>query len=72
MARTKLSPRTKKQLRHLSPRQKRVFKKAHASALRQYRNPSKRRSRSDSLEKVAHKVAWGAVRKTKRRKKAGA
>jgi cation transport regulator len=76
MARTKLSSRTKKQLNNLTPHQKRTFKKAHASALKQYKNPSKRRSRSDSPEKVAHKVAWSAVRKTRkgksRRKKAGA
>ena len=51
MARTKLSSRTKKQLSNLTPHQKRTFKKAHASALKQYKNPSKRRSRSDSPEK---------------------
>lgn len=79
MARTKLSSRTKKQLSNLTPHQKKVFKRAHASALKQYKNPAKRRSRSDSPEKVAHKVAWGAVRKaskggkgTSRRKKASA
>ena len=63
MPRSKLSTRTKKQIDDLPEKAQRTFKRAHSNALKQYKNPSKRRSKKDSLEKVAHKVAWNAVRK---------
>jgi len=39
-----------------------IYRKAHNNALEQYKDPSKRRGRA-SLEEVAHKVAWAAVKK---------
>ncbi len=41
---------------------KEIYKEAHNHALEEYKNPGKRRGRS-SLEAVAHKVAWAAVKK---------
>ncbi len=41
---------------------KEIYRKAHNNALDQYKDPSKRRGRA-SLEEVAHKVAWAAVKK---------
>ena len=35
--------------------------KAHNSGLEQYKDPKERRGRA-SLEEVAHKVAWAAVK----------
>jgi cation transport regulator len=63
MPRGKLSERTKKQIDTLPEKAQRTFKKAHESALKQYKDPSKRRSKGDTPEKIAHKVAWNAVRK---------
>lgn len=63
MPRQKLSAKTKKQISSLPEKAKRTYRRAHSSALKQYKNPSKRRSRSDSPEAVAHKVAWSAVKK---------
>ena len=38
--------------------------KAHTNALEQYRKPEKRRGgKRQSVEQVAHKVAWAAVKK---------
>jgi hypothetical protein len=31
--------------------------------MREYKNPSKKRNKGDTPEKVAHKVAWNAVKK---------
>jgi cation transport regulator len=40
-----------------------IYKKVHASALRQYQDPEKRRGgKSQSAEEVAHKAAWAAVK----------
>ncbi len=39
---------------------KRIYKEAHNNALKQYKDPTKRRGKA-SLEEVAHKVAWAAV-----------
>jgi len=39
-----------------------IYRKAHNNALEQYKDPKKRRGRA-SLEEVAHKVAWAAVKK---------
>ena len=41
---------------------KEIYKEAHNNALEQYQDPKKRRGRA-SLEEVAHKVAWAAVKK---------
>ncbi len=39
-----------------------IFMKAHNNALDQYRDPKERRGgAAESLEEVAHKVAWAAV-----------
>ena len=40
-----------------------IYMKAHNNALKQYQDPSKRRGGSaESVEEVAHKVAWAAVK----------
>ncbi len=41
---------------------KKIYREAHNNALKQYKDPTKRRGRA-SLEEVAHKVAWAAVKK---------
>ena len=41
---------------------KEIYRKAHNNALKQYKDPEKRRGPA-SLEEVAHKVAWAAVKK---------
>ncbi len=41
---------------------KEIYKEAHNKALEEYTDPKKRRGRA-SLEEVAHKVAWAAVKK---------
>jgi cation transport regulator len=59
-----LSPRTKKNIDTLPADAKEVYRKAHKSALKQYKSPAKRRGgKSQSREQVAHKVAWSAVKK---------
>lgn len=59
-----LSPRTKKNIDTLPTHAREVYKKAHKSALKQYKSPAKRRGgKSQSREQVAHKVAWSAVKK---------
>jgi cation transport regulator len=60
---TKLSPRTTKQISNLPQHAQRIYKKAHANALKQYSSPEKRRGgKRQSREQVAHKVAWSAVK----------
>ena len=39
-----------------------IFRKAFNNALKQYRDPKKRRGKA-SLEEVCNKVAWSAVKK---------
>jgi len=39
-----------------------IYREAHNKALEEYRDPKKRRGK-ESLEEVAHKVAWAAVKK---------
>ncbi|MGI0020533.1 MAG: ChaB family protein [Nitrososphaera sp.] len=63
MPRGKLSERMKKQIDELPQHGQHIFKKARESALKQYKDPAKRRSKSDKPEEVAHKVAWSAVKK---------
>ncbi|HEY9491736.1 MAG TPA: ChaB family protein [Nitrososphaeraceae archaeon] len=61
---TTLSARTKKQIDSLPTHAQHIFKKAHASAVQEYQNPSKRRGgKKQSAEEVAHKAAWAAVKK---------
>jgi cation transport regulator len=60
---TALSARTKKQIDSLPEHAQHIFKKAHASAVKEYQNPSKRRGGNrQSAEEVAHKAAWAAVK----------
>lgn len=40
---------------------KEIYRRAHDNALEQYKDPKKRRGNA-SLEEVAHKVAWAAVK----------
>ena len=60
---TRLSTRTLKQIDSLPEHAQHIYKKVHASALRQYQDPGKRRGgKSQSVEEVAHKAAWAAVK----------
>ena len=51
-----------KGVKDLPEHAKEIYKEAHNNALKQYRDPKKRRGKA-SLEEVAHKVAWAAVEK---------
>ena len=57
MPKSKLSGRTRKAISSPSPRQKRTFRKAHASALKHYRSSRKRKGISGSAEEAAYRVA---------------
>jgi cation transport regulator len=66
---TRLSARTKKQIDSLPSHAQHIYKKAHANALEQYRNPEKRRGgKTQSSEEVAHKAAWAAVKRDYQKK----
>jgi cation transport regulator len=59
-----LSTRTKKQIDSLPEHAQKIYREAHANALKQYQKPEKRRGgKKQSAEQVAHKVAWAAVKK---------
>jgi cation transport regulator len=59
-----LSSRTKKQIDSLPKHAQHIYTKAHASAIEQYQSPEKRRGgKKQSVEEVAHKAAWAAVKK---------
>ena len=59
-----LSKSTKKRIDELPSHAQEIFKEAHSSALEQYKDPDKRRGgKKDSVEEIAHKVAWSAVKK---------
>ena len=59
-----ISESTKKRIDELPSHAQEIFKKAHSSALEQYKDPDKRRGgKKESNEEVAHKVAWSAVKK---------
>ena len=61
---TRLSSRTRKQIDTLPVHAQHIFTKTHASALKQYQDPDKRRGgNNESAEEVAHKAAWAAVKK---------
>jgi cation transport regulator len=69
---SQLSARTRKQIDSLSKHAQHIYKKVHSSAAKQYMNPEKRRGgKRQSVEQVAHKAAWAAVKKdyTKKRDK---
>ncbi|MGD9674757.1 MAG: ChaB family protein [Candidatus Nitrosocosmicus sp.] len=64
-----LSEATKKRIDDLPEHAQHIFKKAHASAIKEYEDPDKRREgEKESVEEVAHKVAWSAVKKEYRKK----
>jgi cation transport regulator len=66
---TRLSSRTRKQIDSLPEHAQHIFTKTHASALKQYQDPDKRRGgKSESAEEVAHKAAWAAVKKMYKKK----
>lgn len=66
---TRLSVRTIKQIDTLPEHAQHIFTKTHASALKQYQDPDKRRGgKSESAEEVAHKAAWAAVKKMYKKK----
>ena len=59
-----LSETTEKRIDQLPEHAQHIFKKAHASAVKEYEDPEKRRGgKKESAEEVAHKVAWAAVKK---------
>jgi cation transport regulator len=65
----RLSARTKKQIDSLPEHAQHIYKKAHGNASEQYRNPDKRRGgKGESVEEVAHKVSWAAVKRDYKKK----
>ena len=59
-----LSEATEKRIDDLPEHAQHIFKKAHSSAVKEYKDPSKRRGgANEDVEEVAHKVAWAAVKK---------
>jgi cation transport regulator len=64
-----LSEATEKRIDDLPEHAQHIFKKAHASAIKEYKDPDKRRGgKRVSVEEVAHKVAWSAVKKNTRKR----
>ncbi len=64
----KLSDATEKRIDQLPEHAQHIFKKAHASALKEYEDPKKRRGGAKESVEVAHKVAWAAVKKDYKKK----
>lgn len=65
----KLSDATEKRIDQLPEHAQHIFKKAHASALKEYEDPKKRRGGAkENVEEVAHKVAWAVVKKDYKKK----
>lgn len=59
-----LSARERKQIDSLPQHAQHIYKKVHASAEKQYKNPEKRRGgKRQSVDEVTHKAAWAAVKK---------
>ena len=59
-----LSEAKEKRIDQLPEHAQHIFKKTHASAVKEYEDPEKRRGgKKESTEEVAHKVAWAAVKK---------
>ncbi len=64
-----LSEATEKRIDELPKHAQHIFKKAHASAIKEYDDPEKRRGgKEESAEEVAHKVAWAAVKREYKKK----
>lgn len=64
-----ISEVTEKRIDSLPKHAQHIFKKAHASAIKEYKDPDKRRGgKKVSAEEVAHKVAWAAVKKEYKKK----
>ncbi len=61
MPREKSTRDVPKGVKDLPKHAKEIYKEAHNNALKQYQDPKKRRGQA-SLEEVAHKVAWQAVK----------
>ena len=69
---TALSTRTKKQIDSLPEHAQHIFKKAHANAVKEYQNPAKRRrGKNQTVEEVAHKTAWAAVKQKYKKQRTG-
>ena len=66
----KLSDGREKRIDQLPEHAQHIFKKAHASALKEYEDPKKRRrgGAKEDVQEVAHKVAWDAVKKNMRKR----
>ena len=64
----KLSDATEKRIDQLPEHAQHIFKKAHASALKEYEDPKKRRGGVKENVEVAHKVAGAAVKKDYKKK----
>jgi cation transport regulator len=65
----RLSQRTQKQIAKLPEHAKHIFKKSYNNALKEYRDPKKRRGgKKETLEEVAHKIAWSAIKKSYKKK----
>jgi cation transport regulator len=62
MPREKSTKDLPKGVNDLPDHAKEIYMKSHNNALEQYKDPNKRRGNA-SLEEVAHKVAWAAVKK---------
>jgi len=59
-----LSEATEKRIDSLPEHAQHIFRKAHSNAVKEYKNPNKRRGGAkEDVEEVAHKVAWAAVKK---------
>ena len=66
---SELSEATEKRIDNLPRHAQHIFKKAHASAIKEYEDPDKRRGgKKESAEEVAHKVAWAVVKKEYKKK----
>jgi cation transport regulator len=65
----RLSARTRKQTDSLPEHAQHIYKKAHDNAIEQYQDPKKRRGgKNESVEEVAHKVSWAAVKREYKKK----
>jgi cation transport regulator len=66
---SELSEVTEKRIDDLPKHAQHIFKKAHSSAIKEYKDPEKRRGgKKESAEEVAHKVAWAAVKREYKKK----
>lgn len=64
-----LSGATEKRIDELPKHAQHIFKKAHSNAIKEYKDPDKRREgNKESAEEVAHKVAWAAVKREYKKK----